>query len=438
MKRIPFFILTLLAATVSRAQQPATLPDELRTLIQQANANFPQLKQQQEQIKAGDIRTDIVRTALKPSVSGNASYLYVDPVSKATIPINGRDAVVQFQPNHNLNANVAAGQTIYDWGRTGAAIRQAQDNVQLLKRSLDITQQNLGYQVAAAYYGVGFLQKSITVQDSVIKTAGANVKILADRLKNGDALLFDVLTQEVRVKTAVNAKIDQQNQLDRQLALLTYLTGNGNPITGPIAVQFDTAVQPFTVDAQLQTALTGNRDVLLAQDRVRSAETEIQINNLLSRPSLTANASAGFKNGYLPNINSPRANLTAGVSLSVPIYSGNRYKLQNQAAQLNLNASRYAVETANAQLRQSLAQLDADIRSNQARLQNLETQVAQSRKALEIANVRLRNGVITPVELESAETGVEQAELGRLNFQYQLLLNQLELKRLLGESLGGN
>ena len=33
------------------------------------------------------------------------------------------------------------------------------------------------------------------------------------------------------------------------------------------------------------------------------------------------------------------------------------------------------------------------------------------------------------------ETGVEEAELGRLNFQYQLLLNQLELKRLLGETL---
>ncbi|MBC8155755.1 MAG: TolC family protein [Bacteroidetes bacterium] len=435
MKRIPFSILTLLATTALRAQQPTRLPDELRSLIQQANTNFPQLKQQQEQIKAGDVRVDIVRTALKPNVSGNVSYLYIDPVSKATIPVNGRDATVQFQPNHNVNAAVSAGQTLYDWGRTGASIRQAQDNVQLLKRSLDITQQNLGYQVAAAYYGVGFLQKSLTVQDSVIKTAGANVTILTNRLKNGDALLFDVLTQEVRVKTALNARIEQQNQLDRQLALLTYLTGNLTPISGPITTQFDATVQPFTVEGQLQTALSAHKDLLLAQARVRSAETEIQINTLSSRPSLTANASAGFRNGYLPNINAPRANLTAGVSLSVPIYSGKRYSLQNQAAQLSLNASRYAVETASAQLRQSLAQLDADIRSNQSRLRNLETQVVQARKALAIATARLRNGVITPVELESAETGVEQAELGQLGFQYQLLLNQLELKRLSGESL---
>ena len=127
--------------------------------------------------------------------------------------------------------------------------------------------------------------------------------------------------------------------------------------------------------------------------------------------------------------------MAAGVAVVVPLYAGKRYQLQNQAAQLNLNASRYAVETANAQLRQSIAQLNADIRSNQTRLANLDTQVQQARKALQIANARLRNGVITNVELQSAETGVEEAELGRLNFQYQLLLNQLELKRLLGENL---
>ena len=436
MKRTSLCILSLLTGSVALAQ-PAQLPDELRTLIQQANANFPQLKQQQEQIKAGDLRADIARTALKPTVTGNAQYLYVDPVSKATIPINGRDQTLAFQPNHNLNANVSVGQSIYDWGRTGLAIRQAQDAATVLKRSLDITRQTLSYQVAAAYYGVGFLQKSISIQDSVIKTAGANVKILGDRLQNGDALLFDVLTQQVRVKAALNTKIEQQNLLERQLAVLTYLTGNPNPIAGLVPAQFDAALQPFVVDTQVQTALTGNKDVLLAQERVRSAETDILAQDLTNRPTLGFTGSAGFKNGYLPNINTPKFNVTAGVALSVPIYSGKRYSLQNQVAQLNLNASRYGVETANAQLRQSLALLNADIRSNQTRLQNLETQVLQSRKALEIANARLRNGVITNVELESAEVGVEQAELGRLNFQYQLLLNQLELRRLSGESLTG-
>ena len=428
--------------TVRAQTQPAQIPDDLRALVQQANANYPVLKQQQQQIQAGEVRVDIARTALKPNVSGNASYQYLNPVAKATLPVNGRDQTIQFQPNHNVNAYLGVGQTIYDWGRTNAAVRQATDNVQLLRRTLDITQQNLAYQVAVAYYGVGFLQRSLAVQDSVINTAGANVRLLSTRLQNGDALEYDVLTQAVRVKSAQNRRIEIQNQLERQLAVLTYLTGNANPVVAGAAAQFSAeatgglgTTQPYNLEGDVQSVLVQNKDVQLAQDRVRQAETDILASDLAGRPSLGFTGSAGYRNGYLPEINNPRFNIAAGVALTVPIYSGKRNQLQNQVAQLNLNASRYAVENANAQLRQSIALLNADIRSNQTRLANLDTQVQQSRKALQIANARLRNGVITNVELQSAETGVEEAELGRLNFQYQLLLNQLELKRLLGEGL---
>jgi outer membrane protein len=432
----------LLTGAAQAQTQSVTIPDDLRALVQQANTNYPVLKQQQQQIQAGEVRVDIARTALKPNVSGNASYQYVTPVAKATLPVNGRDQTIQFQPNHNVNAYVGVGQTIYDWGRTNAAVRQASDNVQLLRRTMDITRQNLAYQVAASYYAIGFLQRSLTVQDSVISTAGANVKLLSNRLQNGDALEYDVLTQAVRVKTAQNRRIEIQNQLERQLAVLTYLTGDANPSVTGASAQFSAqapagigTTQPYNLEGDIQAVLAQNKDVQLAQDRVRQAETDILVTNLTSRPSLAFTGSAGYRNGYLPEINNPRFNIAAGVALAVPIYAGKRYQLQNQAARLSLDASRYAVENTNAQLRESIAQLNADIRSNQTRLANLETQVLQARKALQIANARLRNGVITNVELQSAETGVEEAELGRLNFQYQLLLNQLELKRLLGGEL---
>ncbi len=414
------------------AHGQTNLPDDLRALLQQAGTNYPVLKQQEQQIQAGVLQADIVRSALRPNVTANASYQYLNPVAQA----NFGGAELKFQPNHNVNANVTATQTLYDFGRTDAAVRRAGDNLQLLRRGQEVTRHNLAYQVAAAYYGVGFVQKSLTVQDSVIKTAANNVRILGARLQNGDALQFDVLTQQVRLKTAQNRRIDLQNQLERQLALLTYLTGSLSPTIGPGALDFGTAqIQPFVVDEQLQTALTGNKDVLTAQDRVKLAETDIRIDELSNKPSLSALALAGFRNGYVPDVNTPKFNIAAGVSFSAPLYSGRRYQLQNQAARLNLNASRYAVDNTNAQLRQSLAGVNADIRANQTRLQNLDTQVLQARKALELAQTRLRNGVITSVELESAETGVEEALLGQLAFQYQLLLNQLELKRLLGEKL---
>lgn len=434
-------LISLAATGVAQAQnQSIQIPDELRTLVQQANTNYPTLKQQQQQLQAGEVRVDIARTSMRPNVAFNGSYAYITPVPQFAVPLNGQEVVAKLAPNNSINTNISVGQTIYDFGRTEAAVRQATDNVQILRRTYELTQQTLAYQVAAAYYGVGFLQQGIAVQDSVIKTAGANVKLLVNRLENGDALQYDVLSEQVRVKMAINRKIELQNQLERQLATLTYLTGNTQPATNQSVQQFQLGsaaapVQLFDIDGQFQTAAAGNKDILLAQDRVKAAETDIQINQRAGLPSIGFSGSAGYKNGYPLNVEQLRANMVAGVNIVAPIYSGKRYKLQNQVAQLNLNASRYAVDNANAQLRQSIALINADIRSNQTRLANLETQVLQARKALEIANARLRNGVITNVELQSAETRVEEAELGRLNFQYQLLLNQLELKRLLGEPL---
>ncbi|MFC5410625.1 TolC family protein [Larkinella bovis] len=423
--------LTLATATV-RAQ---AIPNDLRALINRTNTNFPRLKEQAQQLRAGQVQVDIARSAYQPNITGNGLYQYVTPVAQATLPINGKDATIQFQPNHNVNANIGVGQTLYDFGRTDASIRQAADHVQILQHTLDLTRQNLGYQVAAAYYGIGFLQKSITVQDSVIGVAQRNIQVFANRLQNGEALQYDLLTQQVRLKAAQNRKIDLQNNLERQRALLTYLTGDPNPAISPAAAQFEAQIQPFTIEGSLQTAQTNNKEIQLAQDRVRAAQTDMLAYERSGRPNLSFSGSAGYRNGYLPEIGSLKFNVAAGVNLTVPIYSGKRYSLQNQAARLNLDASRYAIESANAQLRQNLEQLNADIQSNQQRLQNLETQVQQARKALEIAQVRLQSGVITPVELQSAETGVEEAELARLNYQYQLLLNHLEYKRLLGENL---
>lgn len=434
MKQFTLTILSLLTAAVTWAQQP--LPDDLRALIQQANTNFPRLKEQEQLVRASELRTDIAKTSLLPTVSGNGAYQYINPVPQATFPLNGRDVSLQFVPHHNLNANIGVSVPLYDWGRTQANIRRIQEDVLLAKHNLELTQHNLAYQVAAAYYGIGFLQKSLVVQDSVIQTATANIQIIVNRLKNGDALEFDVLTQRVRLETAKNRKVELQNQLDRQLALLTYLTGNPAPAVGQGALQFTAfLVQGNDLNAQFQSAVAGNKELVLAQDRVRLAETDIRISELGSRPSLGFSGNIGFKNGYVPDVNTPKFNQAAGVSLTVPIYMGRRTQLQTEAARINLNASRYAVENANAQLRQNLTQVNADLRANQTRLQNLEVQVLQATKAVDIARARLRNGVITAVELDGAETGIEEARLAHLAVQYQILVAQLELKRLLGEGL---
>ncbi|WP_266362519.1 TolC family protein [Tellurirhabdus rosea] len=428
-------IIGIALALGAAAVQAQPVPDELKTLLTQAHANFPRLKEQAQQLKAGQIRVDVARSGFLPTVAATAGYQYINPVPKPTLPLNGREVTLQFMPNHNLNAQVGVSQTIYDFGRTETAIRRAQDDVQALVHSLEMTRHNLDYQVAAAYYGMAFLQKSMVVQDSVIRVVGQNLQIIANRLRNGDALEFDILTQQVRLETAKNRRIDLENGLEKQRALLAYLTGAPVPTLNAATVPLETAVTLVNPESAMQAAQTGNKELQLVADRLRAAQTDVEVARKAGLPNITFQGATGYKNGYLPDINQLRFNVAAGVNLNVPIYSGKRARLQQQAASITVAANQFAFENASAQLRQTLDQLNADIRSNQQKLQNTNTQVLQARKALEIARTRLKNGVITNVELESAETGIEEAGLAQLSFQYQLLLNQLEVKRLLGDNL---
>ncbi|GHB85491.1 TolC family protein [Persicitalea jodogahamensis] len=430
MKR-SFFVIALLSVLLGKAH--AQSPAELDNLVQASFQNFPKLKEAERLIQSGEMRVDIAKTALLPFVNGNLSYTYLTPVAQAALPTPDGPKTLQFIPHNNYNFNVSAGYALYDFGKTDLSIRQARENVLTQRHSLELTKQNLAYQVAQLYYSIGFLQKSIQVQDDVIATSAKLIEQIAVRYQNGDALEFDIVTQKVRFETAKTRKIDFENQIEKQRIMLAYLTGI--PREDLTIAEFstpETTTMPAPVGSLMTQAEGQNKELLLAQDRIRSAETEIAIAQKAHLPTLLLNASAGVKNGYVPDISILRPNTAAGIAVTIPLYAGKRYDLQRKAAEISRQASDYNLEAVSANLRKDMESVLADRRSNEARLQSLQAQLTQADRALAIAENRLANGTITAVELESAQTGIEEARLGQVNLQYQIFMNGLELQRLAG------
>ncbi|WP_428653258.1 TolC family protein [Runella sp.] len=411
----------------------AQSPAPLQGLVQQSFQNFAKLKEAEQLIQAGELRVGIAKSALLPYVSAAGSYNYITPTAKATLPLPEGSREIQFVPNHNISLGVNGSYGLYDFGKTDLTIRQAQENVLVSRHNLELNRHNLAYQIAQLYYNIAFLQKSVSVQQGVIQTSEEVLKQVEQRLKNGDALEFDVVSQQVKLKLTQNRKIDFENQIEKQKAMLGYLTGT--PSTGISISELAIENPPVPASAEeLVTLANGNnKELLLAKDRILSAETEIAIAQKAHLPTIMLNGSMGEKNGYMPNVNQLRFNLAAGVSVNVPLYAGKRYDYQRKAAVANLEATKYNLESVNANLRKDVENVLIDIKSNQQRLQNVAIQVTQAERALAIAKNRLANGTITNVELESAQTGIEEARLSQLNYQFQLFMNQLELKRLVGD-----
>lgn len=425
------FVIMLLGLFAGRVN--AQSPDELDNLVQASFSNFPKLKEAERLIQSGEMRVDIAKTALLPFVNGNVSYTYLTPVAQATLPTADGPRNLQFLPHNNYNFNVSAGYALYDFGKTDLSIRQARENVLTQRHTLELTKQNLAYQIAQLYYGIGFLQKSIQVQDDVIATSAKLIQQTAVRFQNGDALEFDIVSQKVRLETAKTRKIDFENQVEKQKIMLSYLTGILREDL--MIAEFnapETTATPTPIGGLMTQAEGQNKDLLLAQDRIRSSDTEIEIARKAHLPTLLLNASAGLKNGYVPDISLLRPNTAAGIAVTIPLYAGKRYDLQRKAAEISRQASDFNLEAVSANLRKDMETVLADRRSNEARLQSLQAQLTQADRALAIAENRLANGTITAVELESAQTGIEEARLGQVNLQYQIFMNGLEIQRLGG------
>ncbi len=266
-------------------------------------------------------QTTLAKANRLPEVNGTASYSHVYPVPKVQLP--GSAFTFQPVPSENINTGIEARQLLLDFGKSGSQIKKSEAQAGLLGVQTAEAREELAYQVANVYLNIAFLQDNIAVQEANIRLLEETETMVENKLKHGDAIDLDLINTRVKLESYRNKKVDFRNSLDKQLAALRYLTGE--TLKDSVEHDFSWAVPPVE-DFEHNAAIRSS----LEQEKV--AETGIDIAKAQYKPSLFLNAGTGFKNGYLPEITTPKFNYYAGVSLSVPIYNGKKLRTQEQIA----------------------------------------------------------------------------------------------------------
>jgi outer membrane protein len=425
MKRILFTILTV--TTLYHSQAQVTVNNELKGLVNQSFSYFPGIKEVENTVETANQRLLLAKNKL-PEVDANASYNFVEPKIVLPLEVNGKVEQFQFAPVHNLNANVGASYALFDFGRMKANVEKAKDDIKYAEHSTDNAKARLANQVTNIYYNIIYFQKAITIEDSVIAYLNDNKHVVESKLKNGDAIKLDLLTIQSQLDAEQNRKVDLQNYLQKQQNLLQYSTG-GNNTTGS---DFDFEIPLKAVTEALSDAQINNLEYILANDRVKQSQSDIAIARLGTKPSVNLGASTGFKNGYVPSVNTSKFNYAAGISFKLPIYDGNRTKQQVKLSETVLTQNKLAIETLNSNYKRDIQQALIDIQSNQERINNTKGQIEQAQAAQTIASSRFKNGIGTNLEITNASTNVQRAQFSRLQYEYQLCLAKVELVRLSG------
>lgn len=437
MKNIILFLLITVSARVF-AQAPTAVqaPADLKSLVKRSLSYFPKLKEADQQLQLAQENVVLTQTNKMPVLSASGSYSYVAPVSQPQFPggPNGEVLKVSFQPNNNISTGLNASYTVLDFGRLNANILRSKSNYTLAGTQKAAGELTLAAQVAQAYYGLAYLSRSISLQDTLIRLYGEDLRLTESRLRNGTALLLDKLTIQANMEAELNRRADLVNQFRRQQLSLAYASGDS---VSQLPAGFDFTTQPLNTAAALDLAVQRHPDFTGQRERINVAKQDVHIAGLARYPLLTANAQGGFRNGYIigerPNVNKLYGNYSAGAALAIPIYSGNKLKQQVKLGKVQQQIAESGVETMRNQYRRDIAQALEDARSARERLGTTEAQVTLAREAMRQANNRYRAGITTHLEITQAAATLQRAVLQQLNFQYQYTLSQIELARLTGE-----
>jgi len=421
------YLSLLLISFGMRAQQNA----ELKSLIQESFNYFPKLKELEQSTLISEGRLKITKSNQLPNVNGSVGYSYIDPISQATLPVGpGVYKTLQFQPNNNFNANIAANYVLLDFGRLKAAVQKSKEEITYNKQNLEYNKSQLAAQVAGIYFYFIYLKKAIAIQDSIIQYYRQNKNVVESRIKNGDALSVDLYNMDASIDNEQNRKVDLENAMQKQLNLLEYTTGK----TSISSTEFNFSMNPALLADYLKTAESKNIEYALIKSKLAQAQYDVVYNQRQLAPTLNAIANAGFRNGYQPDLNQNRFNYLAGINLNVPIFTGGRNGSQIYVAKATLKQTELSLLSLNNTFKKDIKQALTDIESNKERLKNSESQIKSARALLELTQSRYRNGIATYLDLSYAANGIQRATLNQLQYEYQLSIANIELARLSGES----
>ncbi len=432
MKRIICLAAAAMLAPVgglSGSQVPDSLT--IQQAIRLVVSTHPAVVEASNGVSASQARVEQSRSAFAPIVSAEGSYSRVGPVP--TLDFNNES--FSLFPANNYDAHFSLRHTLYDWGRRETAVEQAQTHQRSAAENVELVKSRLAYQTVQAFYAVLFLRQNLTVQDDEIGALTQHLQVIQDKVKAGTATDFDVLTTQVRIATAQSQRVDVANALDESRIELRQLLG----------MPADSAVEPvgdfqidsvdLAIDSLVAAALVQRPDLKLSRDAEASAEVRTRIASLSDRPQLSLALTAGAKNGYVPNLNEIKPNFTAGMSLQLPVYNGDRTHSQVKVAQTEVTVARSHTASLVRSVTTDVERAAASLRASREKIQTADLQVRQATQALDLARTRYQAGVVTNLDVLDAETLLAQAKLVKLRAHYELVRGSYRLEQAVGDKI---
>ena len=366
---------------------------------------------QSELIRQAEERYQQADAALYPTVSGVASYTWLDKGAADTA----------MSPTRQPLARLSATQPLFRGFREFAAVRQSQALVDAQGDDYQNARVQLFKDVAQNFYDVLTLEQELKNLDEQIGQYQQREKELQERVRIGRTRSGEVLTVQATIST-LRAQVEQaRTQLSTARDIFAFLSGL--PGTTPLRDTEAIPTDPGALDDYLARVAL-RPDVKAAQRRQTAAQENISVARGAHLPSLDLNANRYLeRTGSLENVD-----WDVQLALTVPLYAGGSVQSRVREAQSQRTQAELATARARRLADQEIRSFYQTVALDRSRLAALEEATEAAKRNYETQRRDYRLGLVTNLDvLQALSTYLEnQQALDRV--RYNVKFNYLRLQ----------
>ena len=425
-----FFVLLCSFASANITSQVYSL----QQLLQIADTANPSVRNAKLDIEINGKQKNAYLAARFPKITATGDYRYNALIPGQVVPAAffggqpGTYSTVKFGVPYNLGNTIQLSQIIYN-SQLDYGLAVLDINKKIVDLQLKVTQDEIKYQIASAYFNLQAINKQKSFIDSNIQNLDKLISNMNAMVKQGllTPLEIDKLTlNKLSLENAIQNINSTKQQVEDALCILT-----GIPVQNRISVLSDELIEK-TILVDTTTIYRPQLDLLEAQKQMNIEENKG--NKMAYLPNLSFYAAYNYTYNLKPedNFRTGIESAFVGLRLDWTLFDGlekhykqkmnviNREKLENQEVYLKQQLEQTTIN----------AKREIDNQSNALRLNKNQLELAQ--KVYRQTENLFKQGTVSTNDLIQADNGVQQAQSNIINTYIKLRQAEIQYLKSIG------
>lgn len=365
-----------------------------------------------------------------PQVNASADYNnFLGAQAELRLSESAPPAVIEFNPTSTFKFNVS--QLVFS-GSYYVGLQLSKLASQMAEKSSLKTELDVKEQVTRTYY-------LILISEKMLKIIGANRDnsvVILEKTKNLANAGIIEKTEVSKLSVMVSSVENAQNAIERQLEMAFNMLRFQLGLNAGGKIILVTSLDDISQQNKFENILIdtfnieNNTDFNLVSLQAKMRKSQISLERASYLPTL-----AGYYS-YTGKILKPKFDMTPknviGLNLSVPIFSSGLRHSKVSQAKINFNVAENTKELLNQQLTIQEKQLKYNLNNLLEQYQNQKINIETAKEVLDKMNLKFQQGIISTLELTSANNNYLSAQSDYISTLFQLLDAELALRKLNG------